>query len=70
MPEYLKEDTSFYYCPKSNITDIQAFEDFIPLSALLEDSTVTNAYFNVIGVLYNKFVIVVPDSHINNQGQN
>ena len=51
LPNYLTEDSSFYYCPKENVDDIKLFEDFIPLSDLLEDSTVSSAYYNIIGTL-------------------
>lgn len=51
IPNYLTEDSAFYYCPKDNVNDIKEYEDFIPLSDLLEDSTVSNAYYNVIGTL-------------------
>ena len=59
IPDYLTEDESFFYCPKDNVNDITEFEDFIPLSWLLEDSNVSNAYYNVIGTLYGKEVIII-----------
>ena len=59
MPTFLTEDESFYYCPKDNINDIKEYEDFIPLSDLLDDSSVSNAYFNVIGQIKGKNVIVI-----------
>jgi len=59
IPEYLTEDESFFYCPKDNVNDIKEFEDFIHLSWLLEDSNVSNAYYNVIGTLYGKNVVVI-----------
>lgn len=59
IPEFLKEDEAFYYCQKENVSEIRDYEDFIPLSDLLEDSNVTNAYFNVIGQIKGKNVIVI-----------
>ena len=59
IPSYLTEDESFYYCPKANVVDIVDFEEFIPLGDLLEDSAVTNAYYNVIGQIHGKNVIVI-----------
>lgn len=59
IPDYLTEDESFFYCPKDNVNDIKEFEYFIPLSWLLEDSNVSNAYYNVIGTLYGKNVVVI-----------
>lgn len=59
IPKYLQQDEAFFYCQKANVEDIKSFEDFIPLSDLLEDSTVTNAYYNIIGTLYGKEVIVI-----------
>lgn len=51
IPNYLTEDSCFYYCPKENVDDIKEYENFIPLSDLLEDSVVSSAYFNIIGTL-------------------
>ena len=59
IPDYLTEDEAFYYCPKNKVEDIKQFEDFIPLSDLLEDSLVSNTYYNVIGTLDGKEVIVI-----------
>ena len=56
---YLTEDEAFYYCPKDFINDIKEYEDFIPLSDLLEDSAVSSAYYNVIGQIHGKNVIVI-----------
>ena len=59
LPDYLSEDESFIYCPKENINDIYSYEYFIPLDDLLEDSIVTSAFFNIIGTLYGKLVIII-----------
>ena len=59
IPEYLTEDKCHFYCPKENVEDIKFLEDFIPLSDLLEDSSVTDAYYNCIGTLYGKHVVVL-----------
>ena len=59
LPEYITKDETFYYCPKENVDDIKSFEDFIPLSDLLENSVVSNAYYNVIGQIKGKNVIVI-----------
>lgn len=59
IPEFLTEDINHFYCPKENVEDIKSLEDFIPLSDLLEDSSVTNAFYNVIGTLYGKHVVVL-----------
>lgn len=59
IPNYLTEDESFFYCPKDFIDDIKELEYFIPLSWLLEDSNVSNAFYNVIGTLYGKNVVVI-----------
>ena len=64
LPSYLTEDISFYYCPKENVDEIKACENFIPLSDLLENSVVSSAYYNVIGTLQvegktTKLVIVI-----------
>lgn len=59
IPDYLTEDTVFYYCPKENVNDIKEYENFIPLSDLLEDSSVSSAYYNVIGQIKGKNVVVI-----------
>ena len=59
LPDYLSEDESFIYCPKENINDIYSYEYFIPLDDLLEDSMVTSAFFNIIGQISGKNVLVI-----------
>lgn len=59
LPEYLTQDESYFYCPKDNVNDIKEHEDFIPLSDLLDDDTVSNAYYNCIGQINGKNVIVI-----------
>ena len=59
IPEFLTEDINHYYCPKENVEELKEYENFIPLSDLLEDSSVTNAFYNVIGTLYGKHVVVL-----------
>lgn len=59
LPDYLSEDESFIYCPKENINDIYSYEYFIPLDDLLEDSIVTSAFFNIIGQVSGKNVLVI-----------
>lgn len=59
IPNYITEDESFYYCPKDNVNDIKEYEDFIPLSDLLDDSSVSSAYYNIIGQIKGKNVIVI-----------
>ena len=57
--DFLTEDEAFFYCPKDNVNDVKEYEDFIPLSDLLEDSNVSNAYYNVIGQIKGKNVVVI-----------
>lgn len=59
LPTYITEDEAFYYCPKHFVKDIYSFEYFVPLTKLLEDSIVTSAFFNVIGQIKGKNVIVI-----------
>ena len=59
LPNYLSEDESFIYCPKENINDIYSYEYFIPLDDLLGDSIVTSAFFNIIGQVSGKNVLVI-----------
>lgn len=59
IPDCLTEDESFFYCPKDNVNDIKEYENFIPLSWLLEDSNVSNAFYNIIGQIKGKNVVVI-----------
>lgn len=59
IPNYLTEDEVFYYCPKANVSDITSYENFIPLADLLDDNTVSNAYYNIIGQIVGKNVVVI-----------
>lgn len=59
LPDYITEDEAFYYCPKTNVKDLFTIEDFIELDRLLEKSTVSSAYFNVVGQINGKNVVVI-----------
>ena len=59
IPNFITEDEAFYYCPKANVDNIKDFSDFITLSDLLEHSKVTDAFYNVIGQIYGKNVVVI-----------
>lgn len=59
FPEYITEDECFIYVPKNNVEEIKEYKEFIPLSDLLEDSAVTNAYYNVIGQIHGKNVVII-----------
>ena len=59
IPDYLSSDCCFFYCTKDNLDQLLELEDFIPLSDLLEDSAVSNAYYNVIGTLDGKEVVII-----------
>lgn len=59
IPQYLTEDEVFYFIDKEHINDIKQHEDFVPLSDLLDRDDVSNAYYNCIGTLYGKQVLVI-----------
>ena len=59
FPEYITQDECFIYWPKNNVAEVTQYEEFIPLSDLLEDSAVSNAYYNVIGQINGKNVVVI-----------
>ena len=59
FPNYLTEDEAFFYCPKDFVSDIKDYEDFVPLGYLLEDSEVSSAFYNVIGQIKGKNVVVI-----------
>lgn len=59
IPEYITQDESYYYVTKEHINDIKEYENFIPLDDLLDNTDVTSAYYNVIGVIFGRLVIVI-----------
>lgn len=59
IPEYLTSDCVFYYVEKEHINDIKEYEHFIPLDDLLDNTDVTSAYYNCIGTVFGKLVIVI-----------
>lgn len=59
MSTFLTEDESFWYCSKDNINQLRELEEFIPLNDLLDSSSVSGAYFNILGTYKGKEVIVI-----------
>lgn len=59
IPEYLTSDETYYYVTKEHITDVKQYENFIPLDDLLDNTDVTSAYYNCIGTIFGKLVIVI-----------
>lgn len=59
IPEYLTSDSVYYYVEKEHINDIKEYEHFIPLDDLLDNTDVTSAYYNVIGVIFGRLVLVI-----------
>lgn len=59
MSTFLTEDESFWYCSKDNINHLRELEEFIPLNDLLDSSSVSSAYFNILGTYKGKEVIVI-----------
>ena len=59
IPEYITQDESYYYVTKEHIADVKQYEHFIPLDDLLDNTDVTSAYYNCIGTIFGKLVIVI-----------
>ncbi len=68
LPEYLKQDECFIYCPKEHVTDLYQLEGFIPFYKLLQGlfeegyeytDNVRKSYFNIIGDINGKRVIII-----------
>lgn len=59
IPNYLSQDCCFFYCSKDNINQLRELEEFIPLNDLLDSSSVSSAYFNILGTYKGKEVIVI-----------
>lgn len=55
---FLTETELCYYCKVENLNKLKKIEEFIPLSHYLEDTEVLPAYFNVIGYIKEKAVII------------
>lgn len=59
IPSYLTSDETYFYVTKEHIDDIKEYEHFIPLDDLLDNTDVTSAYYNCLGTLYGRLVIVI-----------
>lgn len=59
IPSYLTSDETYFYVTKEHINDIKEYQDFVPLDDLLDNTDVSSAYYNCIGTLYGRLVIVI-----------
>lgn len=57
--DFLIETENSYYIKKEDIGELEALTNFVPLSAYLENAPVTNSFFNVVGFINEKTVIVL-----------
>lgn len=55
---FLKETELCYYCDIKNLPKLQELEEFVPMSAYLEETEVLPAYFNVVGYIREKAVLI------------
>ena len=57
--EFLIETDNSFYIKKEDIKKLAKVENYVPLSACLENADESNSFFNVIGFIREKTVIVV-----------
>ena len=57
--DFLTETENSFYIKKEDVSKLNDLENFIPLDAYLENAPVTISFFNVIGFINEKTVIVL-----------
>lgn len=55
---FLTETEMCYYCKIEHLPKLNQLEDFVPMSAYLEETEVLPAYFNVVGYIKEKAVLI------------
>lgn len=58
LPDFLYEDECYIYCSKENSYELKNVEGFIPLDYYLENAEVRRLYYNVVGYIGFKQVII------------
>lgn len=58
LPSFLTQDETYIYCKKEDISKLQDLENFIPLENYIEDAEVRKSYYNVIGYIDFKQVVI------------
>ena len=59
LPDFLTQDETYIYCKKEDILKLQDIENFIPLENYIEDAQVRKSYYNIIGYINFKQVIII-----------
>lgn len=61
LPDFLTQDETYIYCKKQDVSKLQEITDFIPLENYIEDAPVKQSYYNVIGYIRFKQVIIIKE---------
>ncbi|MCM1260563.1 MAG: hypothetical protein NC222_06370 [Staphylococcus sp.] len=56
--DFLIETEMCYYCKIEHLPMLKQLENFVPMSAYLEETEVLPAYFNVVGYIEEKAVLI------------
>lgn len=59
LPDFLTQDETYIYCKKEDILKLQDIENFIPLENYIENAKVRKSYYNIIGYINFKQVIII-----------
>lgn len=58
LPNYLTQDETYIYCSKMDISRLSEIDNYIPLEDYIEDAEVRKLYYNVIGYIGFKQVVI------------
>lgn len=58
LPNYLIQDETYIYCKKEDLNKLQEYNKFIPLDDYMEQANVRKLYYNVIGFIDFKQVVI------------
>lgn len=59
LPDFLTQDETYIYCKIEDILKLQDIENFIPLENYIENAKVRKSYYNIIGYINFKQVIII-----------
>lgn len=58
LPDYLTQDETYIYCKKEDLSKLQEYNKFIPLDDYMEQANARKLYYNVIGFIDFKQVVI------------
>ena len=58
LPDFLTQDETYIYCSKENSHVLNEMPNFIPLENYIENTQVRKSYYNVIGYIDFKQVVI------------